>query len=152
MPDLDFHLFSFHVVHEKYEIILNKAGAHLRNGRLVLPRRSNGPSLRHFHVSLAHAHSSALKATAQQHGIQIVGEMAPCSGCSMAKGIRAPTPHRTTSRAVAPLDVVHSDTAGPFPESLRGSRYGVMFVYSASRFQHPYGIRDKSASAILEVV
>ena len=70
----------------------------------------------------------------------------------MAKGIRAPTPHRTTSRAAASLDLVHIDTAGPFPESLGGSRYVVMFMDSASRFQRPYGTRDKSASAILGVV
>ena len=70
----------------------------------------------------------------------------------MAKGIRAPTPHRTTSRAEAPLDLVHIDTAGPFPEFLGGSRYVAMFVDSASRFQRPYETRDKSASAILGVV
>ena len=69
----------------------------------------------------------------------------------MAKGIRASTPHRTTSRAETPLELVHIDTAGPFPESLGGSRYVVMFVDSASRFQRPYGTRDKSASAILGV-
>ena len=108
--------------------------------------------INHFHVSLTHAYSSVLKATAQQHGIQLVGELAPCSGCSMAKGIRVPTPHRTTSRAEAPLDLVHIDTAGPFPESLGGSRCVVMLVDSASRFQRPYGTRDKSASAILGVV
>ena len=259
VPDLGFNLFSFHVVQEKHEIILNKTGAHLLGGRLVFPRRLNGSSLRptrvlpgsqanannalatfvepllhsfdgppsgppsplpystvtppvvhqtsgvsrscrtsnagtgfgeesgesasvlsegngmaaavlspggvfvnnkkttvvdinHFHVSLAHARSSVLKATARQHGIQLVGELAPCSGCSMAKGIRASTPHHTTSRAAAPLDMVHIDTAGPFPESLGGSRYVVTFVNSASRFQRPYGTRDKSASAILGVV
>ena len=106
----------------------------------------------HFRVSLAHAHSSVLKATAQQHGIQLVGELAPCSGCSMAKGIRTPTPHRTTSRTEAPLDLVHIDTAGPFAESSGGSRYVVMIVDSVSRFQRPYGTQDKSASAILGVV
>ena len=78
--------------------------------------------------------------------------LAPCSGCSMAKGIRASTPHRTTSRAEAPFDLVHIDTAGPFPESLGASRYVVMFVDSASRFQRPYRTWDKSASAILGVV
>ena len=70
----------------------------------------------------------------------------------MAKGIRAPTPHRTTPRAAAPLDLVHIDTAGPFPETLGDSRYVVMFVDSASRFQRACGTRDKSASAILRVV
>ena len=69
----------------------------------------------------------------------------------MAKGIRAPTPHHTPSRAAAPLDMVHIDTAGPFSESLGDSRYVVMFVDSASRFQRPYGTRDRSASAILGV-
>ena len=70
----------------------------------------------------------------------------------MAKSIRASTPYRTTSRAAAALNMVHNDTAGPFPESLGGSRYVVMFVDSASCFQRPYGTRDKSASAILGVV
>ena len=70
----------------------------------------------------------------------------------MAKGIRAPTPHSTTSRAAAPLDLVHIDTAGPFQESLGGSRYVVMFVDSASHLQRPYRTRDKSALAILGVV
>ena len=46
VPDIGFNLFSFHVVQEKHEIILNKTGAHLLNGRLVFPRRSNGSSLR----------------------------------------------------------------------------------------------------------
>ena len=108
--------------------------------------------INHFHVSLAHAHSSLLKATALQHGIQPVGELALCFECSVAEGIRAPTPHHTTSRAAAPMDMVNIDTAGPFQKSLEGSRYLVMFVDSASRFQRPYGSRDKSASAILGVV
>ena len=106
--------------------------------------------INHFHVYPAHAYSSVLKATVLQHGIQLVGELAPCSGCSMTKGIRASTPHQTTSRAAAPMDMVHIDTAGPFQEPLGGSRCVVMFVDSACRFQ--YEIRDKSASAILGVV
>ena len=81
-----------------------------------------------------------------------MGELTPCSGRSMAKGIRTPTPHHTTSRAAAPMDMVHIDTAGPFQESLEGSRYVVMFVGSSSRFQRSYGTRDKSESSILGVV
>ena len=50
------------------------------------------------------------------------------------------------------MNMVHIDIAGPFQDSLGGSRYVVMFVDSASRFQRPYGTRDKSASAILGVV
>ena len=97
------------------------AAAVITPGGVFANKNKKVLDINHFHVFLAHVHSSVLKATAQQHGIQLVGELAPCSGCSMAKGIRAPTPHRTTSRAAAPLDPVHIDTAGPFPESLGGS-------------------------------
>ena len=128
------------------------AAAVISPGGLFVNKNKKVLDINHFHVSLAHAHSSVLKATAQQHGIQLVGELAPCSRCLMAKGIRAPTSHRTTFREAAPLDMVHINTAEPFPESLRGSRYVVMFVDSASRFQRPYGPRDKNASAILGVV
>ena len=50
-------------------------------GILVIKNTKKVLDINHFHVSLAHAHSSVLKATAQQHGIQLVGELAPCSGC-----------------------------------------------------------------------
>ena len=58
VPGLGFKLFSFHAVQEKHEIILNKTGAHLLNGRLVLPRRSNGSSLRATRV-MPGGHASA---------------------------------------------------------------------------------------------
>ena len=58
MPDLGFNLFSFHVVQEKHEIVLNKTGAHLLGGRLVFPRRSNGSSLRATRV-LPGGHANA---------------------------------------------------------------------------------------------
>ena len=70
----------------------------------------------------------------------------------MAKGNRAPTAHHRTARANRPMELIHIDTAGPFPVSLRGSRYVVMFVDSASRLQRPYGTRGKSAAAVLAVV
>ena len=58
VPGLGFNLLSFHVVQEKHEIILNKTGAHLLNGRLVFPRRSNGSSLRATRV-MPGGHASA---------------------------------------------------------------------------------------------
>ena len=105
--------------------------------------------INHLHISLAHAHASVLKATAKQDGIRLTGELVSCSACSRAKGHRAPTPHLATRRATQPLGFVHIDTAGPYPTSLGGSRYVVMFVDS---LQRPYGVREKSAAAILSVV
>ena len=129
------------------------AAAVLSRGGVLMDKKKKKKvvDINHFHVSLAHAHSSVLKATVQKHDIQLVGKLAPCSRCSLAKGIRASTPQHTTARAAAPKDMVHIDTAGPFQESLGGSRCVVMFVDGASRLQRPYGARDKSASAILGV-
>ena len=61
VPDLGFNLFSFHAVQEKHEMILNKIGAHLLNGRLVFSRRINGSSLRATRV-LPGGHASASNA------------------------------------------------------------------------------------------
>ena len=108
--------------------------------------------MNHLHVSLAHAHASVLQATARQHGFRLTGELVSCSACLRAKGNRATTAHHTTARAKRPMELVHIDTAGAFPASLKGSRYVIMFVDSASRLQRPYGTRDKSAAAILAVV
>ena len=108
--------------------------------------------INHLHVSLAHIHASVLKATAKQHGIRLTGELVSCSACSRAKVHRAPILHHATRRATQPLGLVHIDTAGPYPTSLGGSRYVVMFVDSASRLQRPHGVREKSAAAILSIV
>ena len=97
-------------------------------------------------------HASVLKATAKQHGIRLTEELVSCSTCSRAKGHRVPTPHHATRRATQPLGLVHIDTAGPYPTFLGGSRYVVMFVDSASHLQRPYGVREKSAAAILSVM
>ena len=108
--------------------------------------------INHLHVSLAHAHASVLQVTARQHGFRLTGELVSCSVYSMAKGNPAPTAHHATARAKRSMELIHIDTAGPFPASLGGSRYVVLFVDSASRLQRPYGTRDKSAAAILAVV
>ena len=108
--------------------------------------------INHLHVSLVHAHASVLQATARQHDFHLTGQLVSCSACSMAKGNRSPTAHHTTARAKRSMGLIHVDTPGPFPASLGGSRYVVMFVDSASRLQRPYGTRDKTAAAVLAVV
>ena len=63
-----------------------------------------------------------------------------------------PTARHTMARAKRPMKLVPIDTADPFPASLGGSRYIVMFVNIASGLQRPYVTRDKSAAAILAVM
>ena len=99
------------------------AAARLSPGGVFLDKKKKKKvvDIKHFNISLAHANSSVLNATALEHCIQLVGELAPCSGCSMAKGICAPTPYHTTFRAAVPIEMVHIDIAGPFQVSLGGS-------------------------------
>ena len=49
-------------------------------GLFINKNKKKVVDINHFHVSLSHAHSRVLKATALQDGIQLVGELAPCSG------------------------------------------------------------------------
>ena len=86
----------------------NLAAAVLSPGGVYISgnQRNKEFDINHFlHVFLARAHFGVLKATAQQHGIHLVGELATCSGCSQAKGIRAATPRYTTVQARAPMCV-----------------------------------------------
>ena len=116
----------------------------LKHGKVV--------DINYLHVSLAHAHTSVLQATAGQYGFRSTGELVSCSACSAAKGDRASTAHHTTARTKGPMELVHFDTADSFLAYLGGLRYVVMFVDSASRLKRPYGTHDKSAAAILVVV
>ena len=75
-------------------------------------------------------------------------EMVSRLACSRAKGNRASTQHHVTRRATQPLGLVQIDTAEPYPASLEGSQYVVMFVHSASHRQGPYGAHEKSTTAI----
>ena len=97
----------------------------------------------HFHVSSGHQHERPLRQTTQQHGIILTGVLQPCGGCLEAKGIRAGTPRRTTSRAGRPMETVHIYLSVPYEASLGGSVYLIMFVDSASRWMRPYGMRRK---------
>ena len=74
---------------------------------MVKKKKKTVVDINHLHGSLTLTHSSMLKTTAQQYGIQLVGELAPCSGCPMAKGIRALTPHHTRPGQWLPRNGAH---------------------------------------------
>ncbi|CAB1106216.1 unnamed protein product [Ectocarpus sp. CCAP 1310/34] len=78
-----------------------------------------------------------MRETAKQQGVRLVGEMQPCVGCVEAKGRRAPVPRHGTRSAV-PFGKVHIDLTDPLSDALDGSRYLIMFVDIASRWQRGY--------------
>ena len=132
-----------------YESDCSLAAAALNPGML---KHGKVVDINHLYVSVIHAHLSVLQATARQYGFRLTGELVSYSACSMAKANRAPIAHHTTARAKRLMELVHIDTAIPFPASLGELRYIVMFVDSVFRLQRLCGTRDKSAAATLAVV
>ena len=52
VPGLGFTVFSFRVLQEHQEIVLNRVGAHIMNGRLSFPCKENGSYIRATGVPL----------------------------------------------------------------------------------------------------
>ena len=82
------------------------------------------PDINDFHIAHAHAHEGALRKTAKQMGITLVGEMHECKGCSLAKVIRMFIPSKTSNRAVKRLFRVSVDLGGKkHMKSIGGKKY-----------------------------
>ena len=68
------------------------------------------------------------------------------------KGDPGSPPHHTMARARTPMELINIDTARPYPKSLGGSWFAILFVDRASHLQRYYGTWDKSAPIIVAVV
>ena len=78
-----------------------------------MPKIHDTPTdINDFHVARAHAREGALRKTANQMGITLVGKMHECKGCSLAKGIRMPISSKTSNRAVKRRFRVFVDLGG----------------------------------------
>ena len=68
-----------------------------------------------------------------------------CVSCVAAKQTRTPNSSPATRISTIPLQLVHSDVAGPMrTSSLGGARYFVLFIDDYSRFTAVFTIRQKS--------
>ena len=52
------------------------------------PKHETKMDVYEFHNIYAHSHEGLLRTTAKRLGIELVGDMHACTGCSMSKGIR----------------------------------------------------------------
>ncbi len=68
-----------------------------------------------------------------------------CDVCIKSKIVSKPFPKAATSRASAPLELIHSDVIYVLsPESIRGEKYVLTFVDDYSRFSVIYLLKHKS--------
>ncbi|CAM9912655.1 unnamed protein product [Sphacelaria rigidula] len=114
---------------------------------VITPGASPSPQtadINEFHCAHAHVHEDLLQKTAKQQGKQLAGELQPCRGCSEAKGLRAPIPRSTHTRAAKSASKVFVDLSGPKPVKSNGGKSYTMIVRDDdSRHTKLYFLRKK---------
>ena len=98
-----------------------------------------------FHCVHGHANEFLLRETAKSLGVELLGKLRPCNGCSMAKGYRKPIANSTKSRATEKLGRVFVDLSGPkSTHSLLGKKYVMMVKDDFTRYSWVYFLERKS--------
>jgi len=109
--------------------------------------RTSG-SLMEWHERLGHLGFDDIKRLASTTmDIEITGSTTnpTCEHCHAGKQTRKPNAAPATHRASEPLELIHSDLAGPMStNSLGGARYFLLFIDDFSRYTTVYTIKQKS--------
>lgn len=69
-----------------------------------------------------------------------------CESCAIGKAIRQPFPKKSTSKTSAPLELIHSDVAGPLEKGPGSELYFLTFIDDYTRYCKLYLIRNKGES------
>ena len=97
------------------------------------------------HCVHGHSNELLLTGTKKSLGVELLGTLRPCTGCSMAKGYRMPIPSSNKSRASEKLGRVLVDPSGPKrTPSLLGKRYIMLVKDDFSRYAWVYFLKHKS--------
>ena len=100
-----------------------------------------------FHCVHGHSNELLLRETVKSLGVELLGTLRPCTGCSMANGHRKPI-GSTKSRASYKLGRVFVDLSGPKrTPSLLGKRYIMLVKDDFSRCAWVYFLKHKSEAA-----
>ena len=79
------------------------------------------------HQKFGHISERMLQVTAKRDNIVVTGKLQPCSACLLYKATQRPVKKETDMKATYPGERIHMDVSGPFPTTLGGHRYWVMF-------------------------
>jgi len=101
-----------------------------------------------WHRCLGHISFDKVKQLADYHSEMIIDGShtnPTCESCIAAKQTRTPNSSPATRTTTAPLQLIHTDLAGPMKTtSLGGARYYVLFIDDYSRYIVVYILRQKS--------
>ena len=101
-----------------------------------------------WHKRLGHLNRQALKKTAEiTHGIKLDAKdfnerTKGCTVCIEGKHRKSPFRPREI-KTTKPLELVHADLAGPFPEAIEGEKYYLLLVDDYSRYCLGQPLRSK---------
>jgi hypothetical protein len=79
------------------------------------------------HQKFGHMSERMLQLTAKRNNIVLTGKIQPCPACLLYKATQRPVKKTTLMKAANPGERKHMDVSGPFPNTLGGHKYWVMF-------------------------
>jgi hypothetical protein len=136
---------AFHELDELDEPI-RKRSRHQEPAKPNKPLKCTPEEL--WHLRLNHPSSSSLK---KLRLIDSNYDSSNCRACTQAKQTKLPyRVHLPKTTRV--LERIHSDLAGPFPDSKGNSKYVLTFLDDFTHFAQLATIRDKSSSTLKKVI
>ena len=177
VPGLAFDLMCFNCIQEKHDILMNRDGTWILDGRVhfvklpaenyiqanrvehgagppamvaavMRPGQQRSINSDDLHISLGHTNDANARETAKQMGIKVTGAREYCDGCGEAKATRRAVPRETKVKSGRPLQRVFTDLTGPYPASAGGARYYVLVVDDNTNVGWPLFLRDKSGPTL----
>ena len=98
-----------------------------------------------IHWIRGHANEVLLRETAKSLGVELLGRLRTCTGCSMAKGYRKLIANSTKSRVTEKLGRVFDDLSGPkSTHSLLGKKHVMIVKDDFTRYSWVYFLERKS--------
>lgn len=103
----------------------------------------HGDMLQLYHERMGHQDKKHVKRLIKKElGIETPNSGELCEGCIFGKAHRQPFGVR--EKATKPGERIHSDVCGPFPSSISGYRYFVLFKDEYTRYRYVYFLKNKS--------
>ena len=156
LPGLAFDLMYFNCIQEKHDMLMNRDGTWILDGRvhftkclagnciqgtrvehgtgppamvaaMMRPGQQRSIGRDDLHISLA-TPTTPTQLRPQRMGIKVTSTRGYCDACGKAEAIRLAVPRETKLKLWRSLQRVFIDLTGPFPPSTSGARYCMMVV------------------------
>ena len=152
VPSLAFDLMSINRIQERYDVLMNRKGAWLLNGRVHFVKSPTGNYIAATRVKHRSADPPAMVAALMRLGRHRACPPVRgyCDGCGESKAIRRAVPKETTLKAERPMKRVFVDLAGPFLTSAGGTRYCMLMVDDYTNVGWTLFLGDKSGGTLCQ--